>query len=214
MLWNSYREIIYKYLSLQESSSDYVASKDTTLESRILTSKFIFRSRETLISDKKSCIYNNILYPHTGCDLPCLGMDLMGFSEKRVVIVFDFQHPTSHYDFDDPLVRGYMGHYAGNTKDGIKFFEPGNHFSKYIFVRKCTAEHVNDYLEDFRAYLNTYKMLLLAYKPTGEDYSVYSDFDKYMRELDPVEGYLAHKFNKEFAKEYVENFLFPVSLNT
>jgi len=141
-------------------------------------------------------------------------MDLMGFSEKRVVIVFDFQHPTPHYDFDDPLVRGYMGHYAGNTKDGIKFFEPGNHFSKYIFVRKCTAEHVNDYLEDFRAYLNTYKMLLLAYKPAGEDYSVYSDFDKYMRELDPVEGYLAHKFNKEFAKEYVENFLFPVSLNT
>ena len=45
-------------------------------------------------------------------------------------------------------------------------------------------------------------------KPTGEDTSVYKDFDAYMTKLDPVSGYLKGKFGEERAESLVNDFLF------
>lgn len=210
MIWDEYKKILFESIQMNSSFSDSIEEDRIVLDSALYSGEYILRSRATDISSENCWIYNNILYPKTGRNLPCLGMDLMAFSPKRVVIVFDFQHPKENHDYDDPIVKGLMGHYLDNTKDKIKFFEPGNHFSRYIFVRKCTVDQVNDYLDDFKVYVNTYSMLLKAYSPVGEDYGAYRDFDDYMRKLDPVEGYLAHKFDKAFAKQYVEEFLFPL----
>ena len=39
-------------------------------------------------------------YPKTGSNLPCFGMDLNGSSlDKKIIIVFDFQHPKENYLF-------------------------------------------------------------------------------------------------------------------
>ncbi len=48
--------------------------------------KNFIKAREAHITDPRSDIYNTILYPKTGADLPCFGMDLMKFSEKKVII--------------------------------------------------------------------------------------------------------------------------------
>lgn len=210
MLWADYQNVLNEQLGLVQEFTDIKATESVTIKSALYSSAFVLRSRETVIQDDKGTIYNNIVYPKTGSNLPAFGMDLMAFSPKKTIVVFDFQHPTDNYDYNDPIVEEMMGQYLENTKDGIRFFEPGNHFSRYIFVRKCTAEQVNGYLDDFRVYVDTYKTLLDTYRPTGKDYCVYKDFDDYMRKLDPVEGYLAHKFDKEFARKYVDEFLFPI----
>ena len=88
-------------------------------------------------------------------------MDLMGFSEKKVIIVFDFQHPTENYLYEVDSLP-----YA--EKD-YRFFEKGNHFSKNIYVIYCKADEVNDYLPMFKTYLIWYKHLIDEGKPTGED---------------------------------------------
>ena len=99
----------------------YWKSGDTTLIADQYINPYIIKSREVEISSDKSCIYNNIIYPKTGSNLPCFGMDLMGFFDKKVIIVFDFQHPTENYLFSvDGLPKG---------KGDYRFFEPGNHFS-------------------------------------------------------------------------------------
>ena len=45
-------------------------------------------------------------------------------------------------------------------------------------------------------------------KPVGNDTTVYSDFDTYMTELDPVRGYLKTKFGEEKSVSFVDDFLF------
>ena len=128
-------------------------------------------------------------------------MDLMGFFDKKVIIVFDFQHPVENHLFSHPDLPKAEGTF--------RFFEPGNHFSENVFVRKCTMSEVNDYLDDFAAYLQAYKEMLESKKPNGfAVYSTYSDFDKYMKRLDPVSGYLSSKFGKEKAEQLVNDFLF------
>ena len=207
-LWKDYKDALHQSIELHNGVGNVWAqweNKGTTLLAKTYTNEYLIKSREVEIWSDKSCIYNNILYPKTSANvptglLPCFGIDLMAFNEKRVIIVFDFQHPIENFLFS---VEGLP-----EAEKEYRFFEMGNHFSKNIFVRYCKMEEVNVYLSTFKEYLTKYKDMLELEKPTGADTSEYKDFDAYMTRLDPVGGYLAGKFGKEKSESLVKEFLF------
>ena len=201
-LWVDYKKALNDILPDLKFGSEWAdwESKSTTLSAKTYTHPHLIKSREVDISSNNSSIYNNILYPKTGSNLPCFGMDLMAFNEKRVIVVFDFQHPVENYLFS---VEGLP-----KAEKEYRFFEMGNHFSENIFVRYCKMEEVNVYLSTFKEYLTKYKDMLELEKPIGLETSNYKDFDSYMTRLDPVGGYLAGKFGKEKAESLVNDFLF------
>lgn len=200
-LWGNYKEVLHDTLDLQFAHpwADWEA-KGTVLSAKVFKQDYIIKSRVVEIWNEKSSIYNNIIYPKTGSNLPCFGMDLMGFFDKKVIIVFDFQHPVENYLFSvDGLPK---------SKGDYRFFEPGNHFSENVYIAKCTMSEVDEHLDMFKTYLTKYKDMLELEKPTKVDTSVYKDFDAYMTKLDPVSGYLSGKFGKEKAESLVNDFLF------
>jgi len=175
--------------------------KGTYLNAITHSHQHFLKSRQVDISDGKNVdIFNCIAYPKTGSNLPCFGMDLMAFNEKKVIVVFDFQHPKENYPYS---VEGLP-----KCTEDYRFFEKGNHFSENIFVRYCKPNEVNQHLDMFKLYLTKYVDMVELEKPTGTDTSVYKDFDAYMTRLDPVGGYLAAKFGKEKAERLVNDFLF------
>ena len=205
-LWDNYKSAVREvfpdmYRTLRWA---YWKSKDTTLIAELFGHKYFLKSRAVDIFSEKSNIYNNIIYPKTGENLPCFGMDLMGFFDKKVIIVFDFQHPTEH------LLFGVEGLPKG--KGDYRFFEPGNHFSENIYIAYCTADEVDDHLPMFKKYLTTYADMVYCKRPTGMDTQVYTDFDTYMTKLDPVGGYLSGKFGKQKSERLVNEFLFDYGM--
>ena len=96
-LWGNYKKALHDAFDLQFAHpwADWEA-KGTVLSAKVFKHDYIIKSRVVEIWNEKSSIYNNIIYPKTGSNLPCFGMDLMGFNENRVIIVFDFQHPVSY----------------------------------------------------------------------------------------------------------------------
>tara|TARA_B100000287_G_scaffold300683_1_gene283835 strand:+ start:1253 stop:1876 length:624 start_codon:yes stop_codon:yes gene_type:complete len=202
-LWENYKKVLHDTISLHNGVGSVWAQwegKGTSLTAKTYTNEHIIKSREVEIWNETSCIYNNIIYPKTGSDLPCFGMDLMGFTDKKVIIVFDFQHPEENHLFSvEGLPKG---------RGDYRFFEPGNHFSENIYIEYCTMSEVDEHLEMFTNYLTKYKNMLEYKKPIGVDTNVYKDFDAYMTKLDPVGGYLAGKFGKEKAESLVNDFLF------
>ena len=204
-LWQKYKDALFETfpdLVVKETWADW-ESKDATLHADIRVGKHFLKAREAQINDPRSDIYNTILYPKTGADLPCFGMDLMKFSEKKVIIVFDFQHPRENYLYSVDSLPKDDGKY--------RFFEMGNHFSENIFVRYCKPDEVDNYLTMFKLYLRNYKEMLDFWKPEGEDTTEYKDFDTYMTKLDPVRGYLKAKFGEEKSDTFVKNYLFSYS---
>ena len=202
-LWEKYKDVLHNTISLHNGVDSVWAnweSKKTYLTAKTYTNPYIIKSREVEIWNENTCIYNNIIYPKTGSNLPCFGMDLMGFNDKKVIIVFDFQHPLERYSFSVDGLPVYEGDY--------RFFEIGNHFSKNIYIAKCTMSEVNEHLDMFRTYLTKFKNMLELEKPTGVDTSEYKDFDAYMTKLDPVSGYLKGKFGSDKAESLVNDFLF------
>ena len=175
--------------------------KGTYLNAITHSHPHFIKSRQVDITDGKNVdIFNCIAYPKTGSNLPCFGMDLMAFNEKKVIVVFDFQHPKENYKYS---VEGL----PVATED-YRFFEKGNHFSENIFVRYCKPNEVDKHLDMFIKYLTKYKDMVEYEKPTGTDTSEYKDFDAYMTRLDPVGGYLAAKFGADKAERLVNDFLF------
>ena len=207
-LWKDYKDALHQSIDLHNGVGNVWAhweGKGTTLLAKTYTNEYLIKSREVEIWSDTSSIYNNILYPKTSANvptglLPCFGMDLMAFNEKRVIIVFDFQHPTENFLFSVEGLPEGRGDY--------RFFEPGNHFSKNIYIRYCRMDQVNEHLDMFIKYLTVYKNMIESTKPTGIDTSVYEDFDTYMTKLDPVGGYLTGKFGKDKADSLVNDFLF------
>jgi len=201
-IWKKYIDALeetFPDLKVEEQWAKW-EGKDAHLIANLRYGKNFIKAREAHITDPRSDIYNTILYPKTGADLPCFGMDLMKFSEKKVIIVFDFQHPRENYLYSVDSLPKDDGKY--------RFFEMGNHFSENIYVRYCKPEEVNDYLPMFKTYLIWYKHIVDEANPTGLDTSVYADFDKYMTKLDPVRGYLKGKFGEEKSESFVNDFLF------
>lgn len=205
-LWKEYKKAVFEVFNFEEENTwAEWEGKKLSLKAKTYSGKHIIKSREAEIWSDKSCIYNNIIYPKTGAKylkegVPCFGMDLMGFFEKKVIIVFDFQHPKPNYLFTTPFLS--------QTKTNIRFFEPGNHFSSHAFVIKCTANEVQNHLETFKDYLKVYSHILYSNEPTGDDTSQYANFDAYMRALDPVAGYLKSNFGTEKSENFVNKFLF------
>ena len=205
-LWHNYKSVLFStfpqmYKVLRWG---YWKSSETTLVADLYHHPHFIKSREVEIYSEKSCIYNNIIYPKTGSNLPCFGMDLMGFFDKKVIIVFDFQHPTENHLFG---VEGLP-----KSKGDYRFFEPGNHFSENIYIAYCTMDEVDEHLEMFKKYLTIYSDMLECKQPTGLDTRVYEDFDSYMTKLDPVGGYLSGKFGKQKSERLVNEFLFEYGM--
>ena len=203
-LWKNYKKVLHNTFELHNGVdsvwAEWTGKKNHMLTAKTYTNKYFIKAREVEIWNENTCIYNNILYPKTGSNLPCFGMDLMGFNENRVIIVFDFQHPVEKFLFS---VEGLP-----KAEKEYRFFEMGNHFSENIYVRYTTFDKVDEHLEMFTDYLTKYRDMVELEKPTGTDTSAYRDFDAYMTKLDPVGGYLTGKFGKENAESLVNDFLF------
>ena len=206
-LWVNYKKVLYDVFPEFKFDSrwcEWKGKNDLTLTADIFTAPHFIKSRRVDIQNNKSSIYNNVIYPKTGHNLPCFGMDLMGFFQKKVIIVFDFQHPVEGHVFSvDGLPK---------AEKEYRFFEMGNHFSKNIFVRYCTFSEVDYYLPEFRLYLETYRKMIDDAKPTGEDISFYQDFDTYMKKLDPILGYMTSNFGEDNANLMMDEFFFPYAI--
>ena len=161
-LWVNYKKVlddVFPEFKFDSRWCEWNGKDDLTLTADIFTAPHFIKSRRVDIYNGKSDIYNNVIYPKTGSNLPCFGMDLMGFFKEKVIIVFDFQHPVEKFVFSvDGLPK---------AETDYRFFEMGNHFSENIFVRYCTFDEVDNYLPEFRQYLEEYRKMVDQAQPTG-----------------------------------------------
>ena len=203
-LWKNYKKTlddIFPEFKFESRWCNWCNKDDLNMKADLYTAPHFIKSRRVDIRSIKTDIYNNVMYPKTGSNLPCFGMDLMGFFHKKVIIVFDFQHPVENYVLNVPPLPK-----ADKT---YRFFEMGNHFSENIFVRYCNMDEVDTYVPTFRYYLTLYREMIDKAQPTGEDTTQYKDFDSYMKRLDPILGYLSGNFGKENADRMMDEYFFP-----
>ena len=79
-LWKNWKEAVWNTFPDLEYQNTWAEweGKGTNLTAKIYKNKHFIKSREVDIWSDKTHVYNTIIYPNTGANLPCFGMDLMG----------------------------------------------------------------------------------------------------------------------------------------
>ncbi len=164
-------------------------------------------------------VFNSVIYPAHCYDIPLLGIDLLSFGKKTIIVVLDFQplfrDAEYHRKYIEPMkaVRDRYNDLAQNLE--MKFYDANQYFSKYLLFAKTDAETVkNRLMPAYQEYLDLYWQMLEQAEPLTDTADIdrivkaQKDYDQYSAERDPASGLFSSYFRHEWAERFLYEFLF------
>lgn len=169
-------------------------------------------------------VFNSVWYPDAKYNLPVLGIDLLSFNRKKYLAIVDFQpihqdehdHATRYEHLLQPIKNKY-----DNLKGKMssKFYDETQFFSKeMLFARFEDGKIVEDDLfPAFKAYVETHVHLVKSTTPSENSQDIQHVFerqtayDTYSADRDPAAGLFAAMFGKQWAEDFIYDFLFSLS---
>lgn len=169
-------------------------------------------------------VFNSVWYPDAKYNLPVLGIDLLSFNRKRYLAIVDFQpiHPEegSHASTYEHVLRPIKDKYDNlKGKMSSKFYDETQFFSReMLFARFEDGEVVGrDLLPAFKSYVETHVGLVGGTTPATDPRATrhvldrQTAYDTYSADRDPAAGLFAAMFGKEWAEDFIYDFLFSLS---
>lgn len=164
-------------------------------------------------------VFNCVIYPSHHYDLPLLGIDLLSFGKKKILVVLDFQPLFKDESYQTKYVepmRDLHDKYNDLAQNlEMKFYDANRYFSKYILFAKTDPETVDSRLfPAYCEYLALYWQLLASAKPLEDPDAIdrivkaQEDYDQYSADRDPAHGMFSSYFGHEWAERFLYEFLF------
>ncbi len=164
-------------------------------------------------------VFNGVIYPDHRYDAPLLGIDLLSFGKKKILVVIDFQplfrDEAYTAKYVEPMREMYerYGDLAQNL--GMKFYDANQYFSKYLLFAKTDIETVESrVLPAFKDYVESYWTMIRGTEPSTDASEIQrivqaqKDYDQYSAERDPAHGLFTSYFGNEWADRFLYEFLF------
>jgi len=167
-------------------------------------------------------VFNAVWYPNPEYNLPILGIDLLAFHRKKYLAIVDFQPiqdgEEDHASLYEHLLKPIKEKYdALKGRMSTKFYDETQHFSnEMLFARFDNEEIVSrDLFPAFKSYVRTHLNLIRSTERRPEDVEMVlgktKKYDTYSAERDPATGLFAAMYGKEWAENFVHDFLFSMS---
>jgi len=210
-------------VNVEKRFQEYFSKKkDTVIRSFLWDVPGFRRWRVTRMDGgEKLQVLNSVAYPNYSNEQPILGIDLLWFEKKgKLVAVLDFQPliQNDHYfrryfEGLKTLKKNYPDFYSNkemNLYDSKKYFSPwvlfyvgeGNNL-KYS-LREVFIDFLDQYWLVHKEPVQNYQKL--SPKKIKE---LHIEYDSYNAEVDPAHGLFKSYFGKEWADDFVQEFLFP-----
>jgi 15,16-dihydrobiliverdin:ferredoxin oxidoreductase len=164
-------------------------------------------------------VLNCVAYPAHQYDLPLLGIDLLSFGSKKILVVIDFQPLFQDEEYQakyiEPMKKLWNRYDDLAQNLGMKFYDANQYFSKYLLFAKTDAETVQRRVfPAFKDYLSFYFKMLDEAIPFSDNSEIQKivkaqkDYDQYSVEHDPAHGLFSSYFGSEWAERFLYEFLF------
>lgn len=170
-------------------------------------------------------VFNSVWYPDPKYNLPILGIDLLAFNRKKYLAIVDFQplydDETDHAaTFEHRLAPMKDQYESLKGRMSSKFYDETQFFSQQMLFARFEDEKVvgGDLFEAFKRYVMMHNKLIRETDADEENQEAVLDrqraYDTYSAERDPATGLFAAMFGKDWADDYVFDFLFSLSERT
>ena len=191
-----------------------------TIQSWCYRSQEFRKIRYTYIDAGEAAqVFNSVIYPAHHFDVPLLGIDLLSFGKKKILVVIDFQplfQDAAYTErYVEPMREMYERYDDLAQNLGMKFYDANQYFSKYLLFAKTDAETVTSrVLPAFKDYVNSYWELIAQAQPLTQASDIQRivqtqrNYDQYSAERDPAHGLFTSYFGSEWADRFLYEFLF------
>jgi len=169
-------------------------------------------------------VFNSVWYPNPEYNLPILGIDLLSFNRKKYLAIVDFQpiheiesdHAMTYEHRLQPIKDQYE---ALKGRMSSKFYDETQFFSQEMLFARFDDENTvtQDLLPAFQQYVKLHTQLVAETSPSSsaDEQKLVLDrqkeYDTYSAERDPATALFANMFGKEWADDFVFDFLFSLS---
>jgi len=172
-------------------------------------------------------VFNSVWYPDTKYNLPVLGIDLLCFNRKKYLAIVDFQplhqEENDHANTFEHILAPIKDKYH-NLKGRMspKFYDETQFFSKEMLFARFEDGNIvqEDLFPAFQLYVKTHLDLVKSTPPATSPNDILQVFDRhraydtYSADRDPAAGLFAGMFGKEWAEDFIHDFLFSLSDRT
>ena len=167
-------------------------------------------------------VLNSVASPNYNNDQPIMGIDILWFPKRdKLIAILDFQ----------PLLQkdSYLQMYCSSLKEIEIFSEKFDNgpmkniydldkfFSPWLILCRGNKSHAEKYLPQILNQFLT-KYIIISAQNNESNFLNFDqikqkhiEYDNYNKEKDPAIGLFQGFFGKEWAENYIDNFLFPLS---
>ncbi len=145
-----------------------------------------------------------VIYPDFHYETPIFGTEYLKIGSKRYFGAIDF-HPIT----DNKKYLKFLDIFPDKKEIRTNVYDLNKFFSEKLWVRRETEDFYDEYQIMLKCFLHQYKKCLYSEEKniiTFEQQQ--NEYNSYMKTNDPAYGILKSYFNKDFADEYINNFLF------
>lgn len=203
----SLKEIVQEFFELENVSQYCPTIKNNTavLSSYLWNSKLCSKIRLCNFEVKdKFYAESLVIYPDVTYETPIFGTEYLRIGNKKYFGVIDF-HPIT----EDDRYLNFMEMFTDRTINKTSFYELNRFFSKKLWISKRKQDFYNEYQIMVKCFLHQYRKCLESYTKSNRSFKdKHIQYNEYMSTNDPAFGILKSYFGKEFAEEYIHNFLF------
>lgn len=167
-------------------------------------------------------VYNAVWYPNPEYNLPVLGIDLLAFNRKKYLAIVDFQ-PIHDEEKDHAATYEHLLKPIKNKYDSLKgrmsskFYDETQHFSEQMLFARFDDEEIvhRDLFPAFQSYVQTHLDLIRNTEANPDETEMVmaktKGYDTYSADRDPATGLFAAMYGKDWAEDFVHDFLFSMS---
>lgn len=194
-----------KQLNLPIQFSNSIQKGEATLSSYLWTTKFCRKVRlcELKVSNRFYA-ESLVIYPDFCYETPVFGTEYLKIGDKKYFGAIDF-HPISK----SIEYLTFLEMFPNKTIDNSCFYDLEHFFSPNLWLHKRQEDFYNEYQIMVKCFLHQYQKCLSSSQKVTKTYkNGQMQYNEHMAANDPAFGILKSYFGKQFAEEYIHNFLF------
>ncbi len=214
-------------LNVEKRFQEYFSKKkDTVIRSFLWDVPGFRRWRVTRMdAGDKLQVLNSVAYPNFSNEQPILGIDLLWFGKKgKLVAVLDFQpliqkdhYFRRYFEGLKTLKKNYPEFYSNKE---MNLYDSKQYFSPWVLFYVGDGNNLKYSLREvFKDFLDTYWLINTLPEQNYKNLTpnkikeLHISYDSYNAEIDPAHALFKSYFGKQWADDFVQEFLFPNSIN-
>jgi hypothetical protein len=152
-----------------------------------------------------------VIYPDFQYEAPIFGTEYVKCGSVKYFGTIDFHPLKGGNNYQEKYIIPYLGDQQDRIKNKSKIYDLDTYFSKKLWIKSDQQDFYGEYIDKLDLYLTRYKECIKKCEQNHTAHIFQKGYDHHLSYTDPAYGIIKSYYTKEFARKYINNFLFDLA---